>query len=98
MTIKQANQEAQRIVDEAQNDADNIRMSAISYTDQLLSNFSGIMGNAMSDIGSTYQELSEQMKNYYTIVNENRKQLAPMDDPSNLRADESGYASDEEDA
>jgi vacuolar-type H+-ATPase subunit H len=78
-TIADANNEAQRIVDEAQNDANNIRMSAISYTDQLLTNLSTIMGNTLTEVGSAYDEFSGLLKKYNEIVDENKRQLTPME-------------------
>jgi len=41
--IEQTNQQAQEIVDNATNDSNNIRMSAIAYTDEMLDNLEKIM-------------------------------------------------------
>jgi flagellar hook-basal body complex protein FliE len=78
-TINDANKQAQDIVDAADRDAENIRMSAISYTDELLTNLSTIMGNSLSEATETFNSFSGVLKNYYDVVNENKRQLAPME-------------------
>lgn len=81
-TINEANREAEQIVSNADQDANNIRMSAISYTDELLTNLSTVMSNALSEAKDTYTEFSSVLQNYYDVVNENKRQLAPMSRPS----------------
>ena len=81
-TVNQANQQAQDILDSAQNDANNIRSSAITYTDQLLGNISSIPSNAMAEVGEKYNDFSGSLQSYYDLVNQNRSQLAPMEDNS----------------
>lgn len=81
-TVNQANQQAQDILDSAQNDANNIRSSAITYTDQLLGNISSILSNAMAEVGEKYNDFSGSLQSYYDLVNQNRSQLAPMEDSS----------------
>lgn len=88
-TIKEANEEAARIVEAANEDAGNIRMSAISYTDELLSNLSTVMGNALTEATDTYNEFSSVLKNYYDVVNENKRQLAPMERQVKAASEES---------
>jgi ABC-type transporter Mla subunit MlaD len=78
-TINDANHQAQDIVDAADKDAENIRMSAISYTDELLTNLSTIMGNTLSEATETFNSFSGVLKNYYDVVNDNKRQLAPME-------------------
>jgi cell division septum initiation protein DivIVA len=78
-TVMEANRQAQEILDNAQEDANNIRTSAISYTDQLLSNISGILGNALADVGEGYKQLNGALQEYHNLVNQNRSQLAPME-------------------
>ncbi len=78
-TISAANEEAQGIVDNADQDAANIRMSAISYTDELLSNLSAIMTNTLEEAATTFNEFSAVLSDYRDVVNENKQQLAPME-------------------
>ncbi len=79
-TVNAANNQAQDILNSAQTDANNIRTSAISYTDQLLSNISSILGNTLAEVGEKYDEMSSSLQSYYDLVNENRSELAPMED------------------
>ena len=37
-TVNSANQQAQAIIDAATNDANNLRLSAVSYTDEMMAN------------------------------------------------------------
>ncbi|MBR0399168.1 MAG: ATPase [Eubacterium sp.] len=78
-TISAANEEAQGIVDSADQDAANIRMSAISYTDELLSNLAAIMTNTLEEATGTFTEFSAVLKDYRDVVNENKQQLVPME-------------------
>jgi len=78
-TISAANEEAQGIVDNADQDAANIRMSAISYTDELLSHLSAIMTNTLEEAATTFNEISAVLSDYRDVVNENKQQLAPME-------------------
>ena len=78
-TIANANKQAQQILDEATMDANNIRLSAISYTDDMMANMEQILATAINEI----QEKS--IKNYltsiqscYDVVRQNRSELAPQ--------------------
>lgn len=104
-TVNAANAQAQGIVDEAQTDANNIRTSAISYTGELLSNISAIMGNTLTEVGERYSDFTGALQSYYDLVNQNRNELAPMssaDTESPMPAvqpinDEFSFEPDEED-
>ena len=78
-TVNEANRQAQDIIDAAQEDANNIRTSAITYTDQLLANISGVLGNALADVGDKYKQLNSTLQDYHDLVNQNRSQLSPME-------------------
>ena len=71
---------SQEMIDNATNDSNNIRMSAISYTDQLLSNISSIMGNTLSEMGEKFDDFNSSLNRYYNLVNDNRRELAPMEE------------------
>ncbi|MGI6110799.1 MAG: ATPase [Bilifractor sp.] len=90
-TVNEANKQAQGILDSAESDAENIRSSAINYTDQILSNISTIMGNAIADVGEKYNEFATSIQSYYDLVNENRSELSPMQNNAHQQA-----ASDDE--
>ncbi len=90
-TVNEANAQAQGILDAAENDANNIRSSAIGYTDQLLGNLSTIMGNTIAEVGAKYNDFAASMQNYYDLVNENRSELAPMEGAGTYSSDEQSY-------
>lgn len=76
-TVNEANAQAQQILDSAQTDANSIRMSAISYTDEMLSSLSGMLGSSLADITDRYSNLIGTLQNCYDVVNQNRAELAP---------------------
>lgn len=77
-TINKANQQAQDIVDSATQDANNIRYSAISYTDDMLANLGNILGSTIDDAGAKYNSLIQSLNSAYSIVKQNRQELAPQ--------------------
>lgn len=99
-TVNEANKQAQGILDSAESDAENIRSSAINYTDQILSNISTIMGNAIADVGEKYNEFATSIQSYYDLVNENRSELSPMQNNAHQQAasDDKANNDDSEDA
>ena len=76
-TVNEANAQAQQILDSAQTDANSIRMSAISYTDEMLGSLSGMLGSSLADITDRYSNLIGTLQNCYDVVNQNRSELAP---------------------
>ncbi|MEE8885528.1 MAG: ATPase [Eubacteriales bacterium] len=97
-TVNEANKQAQEILDSAENDAANIRSSAISYTDQILSNISTIMGNTIADVGAKYNDFASSIQSYYDLVNENRSELSPMEGAAKSpQAETSGVNDDDDD-
>lgn len=52
--LEQTNAQAQDIIDNATNDANNIRQSAISYTDEMLENLEKVMSHTIDTAGTKY--------------------------------------------
>lgn len=77
-TITSANKQAQSILDAATTDANNIRMSAIAYTDDMLDNLGQIMGNTLSDAGEKYKMFINSLQSCYDVVVKNRHELSPQ--------------------
>ena len=77
-TINNANAQGQAIVDAATTDANNIRYSAITYTDDMLANLSNIMEAAINDAGAKYNAYMESIQACYSVVRQNRDELAPQ--------------------
>lgn len=85
-TIANANRQAQQILDEATIDANNIRLGAISYTDDMLGNMEQILSTAINEAGEKYRNYMSSIQSCYDVVSQNRRELqpqtaAPADEP-----------------
>lgn len=77
-TIANANKQAQQILDEATIDSNNIRLSAIAYTDDMLANLEQITSGALNDAGEKYKSYISAVQSCYDVVTQNRNELAPQ--------------------
>ena len=77
-TIANANKQAQQILDEATMDANNIRLSAISYTDDMMANMEQILATAINESGEKYKNYLASIQSCYDVVRQNRSELAPQ--------------------
>ncbi|MGN0327831.1 MAG: vacuolar family H+-ATPase subunit H [Lachnospira sp.] len=73
--IEQATAQAQAILDNATEDANNIRMSAMNYTDDMLENLQIIIEKSIKDNKEKYTSLLSGLENVLSIVNNNRSEL-----------------------
>lgn len=83
--VNSANQQAQAIIDSATADANNLRLSAISYTDEMMANLEqlihGTMENAnarYNELAQTYSAFAQSLQSAADVVSENRSELAPQ--------------------
>lgn len=83
--VNSANQQAQAIIDSATADANNLRLSAISYTDEMMANLEqlihGTMENATArynELAQTYNAFAQSLQSAAEVVSENRSELAPQ--------------------
>ena len=74
--IDETNAQAQDIIDKATQDSNEIRMSAIRYTDEMLENLEKIMSHTIDAAGTN------SIQSCYDIVNKNRMELSPQAAPS----------------
>ncbi len=93
--IEQTNAQAQEILDHATEDSNNIRMSAIQYTDEMLENLEKIMSHTIDAAGTKYNNFINSIQSCYDIVNKNRSELSPQAAPSSYIPEESGDADEE---
>lgn len=84
--IEQTNAQAQDIMDKATEDSNNIRMSAIRYTDEMLENLERIMSHTIDAAGTKYNNFINSIQSCYDIVNKNRQELSPQAEPSSYTA------------
>ena len=75
--IEDTNAQAQDLIDKATNDSNNIRLSAISYTDEMLENLEKIMTRTIDSAGQKYSNFMNSIQSCLDIVNKNRQELAP---------------------
>ena len=72
-----ATKQAQEILDNATKDANDIRMGAITYTDELLKNTGEIVSHAIDSSKARYENLINSLQECMNIVNTNRAELLP---------------------
>ena len=93
--IDQTNAQAQEIIDNATEDSNNIRMSAIHYTDEMLENLEKIMSHTIEAAGSKYNNFINSIQSCYDIVSKNRSELSPQASPSSYTTETSQELSEE---
>lgn len=79
--IANAEAHAQQIVDDATTEANNIRTSAMAYTDSLLKGIEDLLTNAVDTTRARYENLLSNLQSYLDVVSSNREQLNPSPAP-----------------
>ena len=74
--VNEASAQAQLLLDSAVEDADNIRMGAISYTDDMLQSLQTIISHTMETANKTFSSFVESMQSRYDVVTSNRNELS----------------------
>ena len=77
-TINAANRQAQEILDSATQDANSIRLSAITYTDDMMANIGSVLTQTLEDAGGKYKGFIDALQACMDVVNHNRQELAPQ--------------------
>ncbi|QFJ55638.1 ATPase [Pseudobutyrivibrio xylanivorans] len=72
-----AQKNAQEKIDRATEDANNIRMGAIAYTDELLANIQSILANSIETTRTRNETFLATMQQYLDTVDANRASLVP---------------------
>lgn len=75
--VKMATQQAQEILDNATMEANNMRMAAMQYTDDILANVENLMSQTMKTTSDHYESFIGALNHYSDIVNANRVELNP---------------------
>ncbi len=73
-----AKQQAQEILDNATNDANAIRMGAISYTDDMLGNIEELLSRSIETTQARTAHLVDSLQEYLNVVTANRGELLPQ--------------------
>ena len=75
--------DAQEIIDNATRDANEIRIGAIQYTDDLLANAESIIGHTLDSYTTKYDGLINSLQECYDTVRSNRAELDIPEDDGN---------------
>lgn len=90
--VQEAANQAQQIIDNATIDANNIRMGAMQYADDMLGNLQGIVQHAMDSASAKYDTLLNSLNSVYVTVNSNRRELAPAVHPEQATEEDEAEA------
>ena len=77
--VQQATNQAQMIIDNATNDANNIRMSAMQYTDDILANLENIISYSAKNASERHEAYMRALNTSLEVVVANRKELQPKE-------------------
>ena len=98
--VRQAQDKAQEILDEAVGEANAVRDSAMSYTDNQLANLETILSQTIDGSQSQFESFLSRLQQSFDLVASNRRELAGSmeDEPSkdDLDEDAEGDEFDEE--
>ena len=78
--VTMATRQAQDILDNAIMEANNVRMSAMQYMDDMLANMENVLASASQTASSNYETLLNNLNQYHEIVQSNRAELHPVED------------------
>lgn len=79
--LKAAQAQAAEIVDNATEDANQIRQGALAYTNEMLNNLESIISGTIDDCQNRYSALISALSEHQNIVVENLKELNGANEP-----------------
>ena len=91
-------QAKEEILDNATSDANEIRIGAMRYADNLMANAEGIIGHTLDSYTTKYDSLVNSLQECYDMVRNNRAELDIPDQPAAAQNEEQGYEQEEEPA
>ena len=78
--VTMATRQAQEILDNATMEANAVRLSAMQYMDDMLTNLERITADAARTAASNYESLIGNLNHYHDIIQANRAELHPVED------------------
>ena len=78
--VQIATKQAQDILDNATNEANNLRMSAMAYTDSQLKSIEDILNGSIETSKARYDSLISSLQGFADVVSTNRAQLFPPEE------------------
>ncbi len=73
--VRQAAEEARELLSNATDDANNIRMSALAYTEELLANVENAISHSLESTKAKYDTLILSLSDNLNIISNNRKEI-----------------------
>ncbi len=92
--VKMATQQAQEILDNATMEANNMRMAAMQYTDDILANVDNIIMQAVRTTTEHYESFVGALNHYSDVVNANRVELNPPEPDNYISTGDTGALPD----
>jgi cell division septum initiation protein DivIVA len=90
--VSSAAKQAQALLDNATVEANNMKASAVQYTDTLLSEVEAILQGSIDSTNKHYEGLLTDLTNYAEMVKSNRAELVPPVQAQPAQAPEAAYA------
>ncbi len=78
--VTMAGEQAQKILDNATTEANNVRVAAMQYMEDMLSHLEEIIAGATQSAVSNYESLVGSLNHYQEIIQANRSELHPVDE------------------
>lgn len=96
--LANANTQAERILSSANADAHQIRVGALAYTEDMLTDVENILGNAFESTKSKYEGLLQAIKVNLDVVSSNKRELTHQEYVAvpDVQADEAAYTEEED--
>ncbi len=94
--MQETEDRAQRMIDEATLEADEIRQSAMNYTDSLLAGLQDFLGHSMESMQNRFNSFYNQMNASYQVVASNRAELHNQQSETGAQTEPEPETSEEE--
>lgn len=84
--MRQATEEAERLVNAAQDESDQMRKAALLYTNDLLSEAQGHVEESLKEIDNKSRMLTSALKNSIQLMKSNKEELMMQLEPTKAAA------------
>ena len=89
-----ATKQAQEILDNATNEANSLRVSAMGYADDQLHEIEEVLSNSIETSQARYDSLISSLQGFLDVVTKNRAQLFPQTEAAEEAAASAGQAAE----
>lgn len=76
--VEDAQKRARQILEVAENEAAELKSGSLAYVGESLDNLQLLIGNTMNTVDSKMRGVMESLHNYYTIIEENKMEIAAI--------------------